>query len=242
MIKLNTNSFIKNIDSTFLLKVFREGMALDKAVMILLTELQEIKDKPEEYDYDAGCALLDPLDSFLLLPLENISKFQVNYCAGYIDLRRRLTDAMEACDKVFNIINKAIIPYVPLGMTEINELFLTLCSLKGHLGIFLVRQFELKEITQKPPHKVVEIYCDDNGITLENLRDYAFALEDFAYSCRPRIDVFDEYPELESDFYAIVGDEFYDTAYLTYEQVVKTVNGDYSLEDLMEQLNASEAD
>ena len=239
--RLNS-SYSGNIDANFLINVFKEGFnLLRKYDSIINTGLDYIEN-PSTYTTDEGIIFLDIVGEFLDLEIENLTTFYIDSISGYQDLKRRLCDGFEFYYKVRDLVLDDYDAFLPIEMDNLKELVKLCKSSYGHIALFLVRQFEMETLTEENFKDVVEFSlenaCKDLGISsAESVLNLRGLLLEKVSEYKPRIEIFDEYPELEDKFFNKVGNEFYDLEYLTYDDVMNVIEEKLDPEDLKRKLN-----
>lgn len=234
-------------DSMFLISVFKEGFTLLRKLDYVIESLENYLENPNSYDIDEGLIFLDAIGDVLDLDVHNLDTFYVNSLSGYQDLKRRISDAFDNYYKFRDLVQGDYDAFVPVEFKNLEVLLKYSKSCYGHLSLFLVRQFEMEELTLENFNDKVEFSlqnaCKDLGINNAEsvLKVRGFLLEKVnAY--KPKIEIFDEYPELEDKFYEKVGQEFYDSDYLTYEDVINVIEEKLDPEDLKKRLDEATRD
>ena len=76
----------------------------------------------------------------------------------------------------------------------------------------------------------------DNNLTKTDINDLDIKMAARAIAYRPKIAVFEQYPDLEQPFFDKVGEEFYDLEYINVKHVLDIVNDVITAEDLLKEL------
>lgn len=244
--KLN-KEFSGNVDSNYLIDVFKEGFNLLRKYDSLINFASEYIENPSSYTTDEGILFLDVVGDIIELNLGAISSFHLNSLSGYQDLKRRISDAFENYYKLVDLVTPDYDAFLPIELDNLKEALGLAKSSYGHLALFLVRQFEMEGLTEENFKEEVEFSlenaCKDLGISspkaVLDIRDF---LTNKVSEYKPQIEIFDEYPELEDKFFEKVGKEFYDLDYLTYEDVMNIIDEKLDPEDLKKKLNDSTRD
>lgn len=239
--KLNS-SYSGNTDANFLINVFKEGFNLLRKYDNLINTGLDYLEDPSTYTTDEGIIFLDIVGEFLDLEIENLTTFYIDSISGYQDLKRRLCDGFEFYYKIRDLVIDDYDAFLPIEMDNLKELVRLCKSSYGHIALFLVRQFEMESLTVENFNDVVEFSlengCRDLGIsTATAVIDLRGLLLEKVSEYKPRIEIFDEYPELEDKFFNKVGNEFYDLEYLTYDDVMDVIEERLDPEDLKRKLN-----
>lgn len=239
--KLNRD-FENSIDSNYLVSVFKDGFALLRKYDNLIEYIEGYVENPSSYDNDEGIIFLDVIGELIDLNISNLDRFYINSYSGYQDLKRRLSDGFEAYYKVLEIVTPDYDAFLPIQMKDLERVLRLLKSSYGHLALFLVRQFEMEELTVENFKNTVEFSlenaCKDLGfIDAESVLTLRGFLSDKVREYKPKIEIFDEYPELEDRFFEKVGQEFYDLDYLTYDDVINIIEEKLDPDDLKRRLD-----
>ena len=154
----------------------------------------------------------------ILSELENFEdKNQIKYftlfaqlcCSKDILSCKRAKSALEELNSIFDFANNALVKYIPLSEEEMSDLLKFTERGIGHITLFLKQQFDLENTlaSLNTSDEAVDVSFFDyvqkahNGTlknTIENILHYSMV-------CKPPLKVFEEYPELEAEFLAIVG-------------------------------------
>lgn len=239
--KLNS-SYVGNVDSTFLINVFKEGFNLLRKYESVLDSATEYIENPSTYNTDEGIIFLDIVGELLDLDISNLDAFYIDSISGYQDLKRRLCDCFEYYYKIRDLVIDDYEAFLPIELDNLVELVRLIKNSYGHLALFLVRQYEIDSLTLDNYNDTVEFSlenaCKDLGIVPPfNVILLKDALMDKVKLYKPRIEIFDEYPELEDKFFNKVGEEFYDLYYLTYDDVIGVIEDRIDPESLKRKLN-----
>ena len=231
-----------DVDSKFLISVFKEGFTLLRKLDDVIDSVEGYLENPDGYVIDEGLIFLDVLGDVLDLSIKNLDSFYVNSLSGYQDLKRRISDAFDNYYKLVDLVQGDYDAFVPIEFKVLPELLKVSRSCYGHLALFLVRQFEMESLTVENFNDVVEFSlenaCKDLGInTAQNVIKIRDLLLERVSEYKPKIEVFDEYPDLEDKFFEKVGQEFYDLEYLTYEDVMAIIEERLDPEDLRKRLD-----
>lgn len=237
------NRFANNvkIDINYELNTLEEGLNLFNLCNRLIGEIEVYLTNEEEYDLDNGIILLDSLDALTSIRLSTLESFHINAVSGYQDIRRRLFDAFEALYPLKAIVASSLEVFVPLDEDELTDVYELLKIVSGHIGIFIFRQFEfMKYKNGEEPEFSLKMYLENHKISFEGFLDLYKGLLNKVKIYRPRIDTFDEHPELEDLFMEKVGPWFYDIKYIDYKDVLDVINDKLDPEDLKVKLNGED--
>lgn len=229
-------------DSKFLISVFKEGFTLLTKLDYVIDSVEGYLENPDSYVVDEGLIFLDVLGDVLDLSIKNLDSFYVNSLSGYQDLKRRISDAFDNYYKFKDLVQDDYDAFVPVEFKVLPELLKVTKSCYGHLALFLVRQYEMEELTLENFTEKVEFSlenaCKDLGISSpEDVLKIRGLLLERVSEYKPKIEVFDEYPDLEDKFFEKVGNDFYDLDYLTYEDVMDIIEERLDPEDLRKRLD-----
>lgn len=239
------NRFANNvkIDIKYELATLEEGVNLFNLCNKLIDEIEVYLNNEEEYDLDNGIILLDSLDALTSIRVSTLESFHLNAVSGYQDLRRRLFDAFEAFYPLKAIVSSSLEVFVPLDENELNDVYSLLKIVAGHLGLFIVRQYEFEKYKKgAEPEFSLRMYLENNKIGFEQFVEWFDGMLNRIEKYRPRIDTFDEHPELEDLFMEKVGPWFYDIKYIDYKDVLAIINDELDPEDLKAKLNGNDGD
>lgn len=239
--KINT-MYSGNTDSNFLMVVFKDGFNLLRKYDNLIVSIENYLEDPSSYTTDEGIIFLDIVGDLIELDVEHLTTFHINSISGYQDLKRRLSDGFENYYKLIDLLTPDYDAFLPIELSNLKEALRLAKNSYGHFALFLVRQFEMDDLTEENFESNVEFSlenaCKDLGISgafnVLSLRDL---LNEKVKEYKPRIEIFDEYPDLEDKFFNKVGTEFYDLDYLTYEDVINVIEEKLDPEDLKRKLN-----
>ena len=234
--EINKYSNTVQVDSNYLINALEEGMKLFNLSNKLIDSIVPFIEDKSKYDLDNGTILLDKLEELTSLNVKTVESFHLNAVSGYQDLRRRLFDTFESYYRLLAIINPTLDAFIPLDMDELNEVLELLKRMSGHLGIFIMRQFEF-ETSKENMEFAVEVYLGNHKMGLSDLETLYTYMMNKVNEYRPRIETFDEYPHLEEQFMEKVGPWFYDIDYIKYEDVIAVIEDKLDPEDLKVKLN-----
>ena len=234
------NSFANSVkvDINYELRALEQGMRLFNTCNRLIDSIKNYLDDQSSYDLDSGLILLDKLDEVVSVELGTLESFSLNSVSGYQDLRRRLFDTFEAYYPLKAIISSSLEVFVPLDINELQEVNFLLKVVAGHLGIFIVRQYEFESAKNGEEMEFsLKMYLENNKIDKEGFISLYEGMLNRVNEYRPRIGIFDEHPELEEAFMEKVGPWFYDINYIEYQDVMDVINEKLDPEDLKVKLN-----
>lgn len=224
------------IDNRYLTETLEQSVALFKLSSKLIDFIKVYTDGEEVYDLDNGIVLLDRIEEITTIHVNAIESFHLNSVSGYQDLRRRLFDTFESYYRMKAIIMPTLESFIPLDMNELNEILSLLKRLSGHLGVFILRQYGLDDLNGELEFSV-ETFKGNSRMTDEDLVNLCNVIKEKIKEYRPRIETFDEYPELEEQFMEKVGPWFYDVDYIAYQDVIDVINEKLHPDDLKAKLN-----
>lgn len=234
--------YIGNVDSNYLISVFKDGFSLLRKYDVLIGSIEGYLEEPSSYTTDNGIIFLDEVGDLLELEIPNLYKFYINSISGYLDLKRRLSDGFDAYYKLVELVTPDYDAFLPIEIDNLKEALRLIKVSYGHLSLFLVRQFEMEELTEENFKDTVEFSlenaCKDLGFpTAKNVLELREFLLSKISEYKPKIEIFDEYPELEDKFFNKVGQEFYDLNYLTYDDVINVIEERLDPDDLKRRLD-----
>lgn len=236
-----SNNYSSNVDSKFLIDVFKEGFSLLRVYDKLIDLVEGHVENPDGYGNDEGIILLDYMTDLMELDITSLNTFYINSISGYQDLKRRLSDSFDYYYKIIEKVTPDYEAYLPIEIPDLKEVVSMMKASYGHMALFLVRQFEMESLTLENFKDTVEFSlenaCSEFGLGAEGILSLRQLLLERVTEYRPRISVFDEYPDLEDKFFNKVGVEFYDLNYLTYTDVMNVIEDKLDPEDLKRKLN-----
>lgn len=236
--KLNNLQVLSKVDTPYLVSVLEKCMSINKLCNSIIVELTPYMTKEVEYTTDEGYAVLSTLEEIVDVDYKDLQKFYEGNVSGNPAMIRRVRDFLYNYSRALDYVDEALGPYVPLTFEELNRVYVLLGHALGHLCIFIRSQFEFSEYVEDGVlDYVLEVYLKNNSLTKEDAARINADLKLKAEMYRPKIAVFDKYPEYEESFFDIVGEEFYDLEYLDVKQVVEVIEGKLSPEGLLEAIN-----
>lgn len=239
---LNKLQLMKDVDTQYLLEVLTSSLKIIKEGVLVL-DLMENYTKDEGANYQPnvdGYGVLSSIEEVIDLDYSSINKFYLSNATGHADLVRRQRDFLDGFTRFLDASNSLLDLYVPPTYVELVELEKLLKSSIGHLCVFVRKQFEFDnlEVSDKVDF-VLQTYLDNNGISLEDALKIDVFLLSKIVQYRPKIAVFDKYPEYEVRFFDLVGEEFYDMEYLDIAKVLDIINEKITPEELLEEINSA---
>lgn len=232
--KINNNNFLGNVDATFLVDVLTQSMRLYNASEDLIENVEGSLKDSTDFNADLGYEILTRLEDLVDSNLTAIERFYEGRVSGYPELNRRLKDVLINFNHIKRIINPLLDEFVPLTFDESKAVLKYLKAVVGHLCIFIRKQYELEDyLDGKEPEFSLEVYMSNTGLGRDEIESLNIKLAARAIAYRPRIAIFEEYPQLEQPFFDRVGEEFYDLEYLNVQYVLDVVNDKMSAEDLL---------
>ena len=238
---INKMQLMSKVDTPYLLDVLERCLAIVKEGVTIVDAISKYSIGEVEYVTSTeGYSVLTDLEAIVDLDYSCITNFYKGNVTGYPDLGRRLRDFLNEYTYVLDVINSALDIYVPLTYKDLISLNENLKKALGHLCIFIRKQFEFDVLQETGELDfVLESYLESHGLTKEDGLKLNVFLLDKAIVYRPRIAVFDQYPEYETAFFDLVGDEFYDMEYLDIKRVIAVINGTLTPEALLEEINSA---
>lgn len=233
------HEFSNNITTPKREQFFSFFMQLKSGIEIL-KETLNIEDEAESGD-------LDPFDELDALGMQKINDLQglVNFARGSYSAK----PAMYVCarDTLAHLknYNKLLSDYVGFGMflDEESRAVLRNTSTKiiSEMAYMLWFEFDLDVHEEKIANgedyidEIVKMYCDTYSVSVEQIVKFA---KDTRQAFPFHLSIFDDYPELEEDFEAIMGPDLGALigVDLTIEQVRKIISGAMTPEELLAQV------
>lgn len=210
----------------------RAGLKID--VTIKKTDFSDVYEKEDmELEMISRFAEL-ATPSNLALMKQNCS----SYCSA---VNSRCTGFLTAIERVSTLCNSYTLAYIPLTQVEKEELCSELQELLSHGANFLYYQFNMIDFIESVTAKtdpVVNIelasYCTDKKIKFAEVIKF---IRDVNSKYRATMEVFEEYPEYEEAFIAMVGPYYQDfekyMKLLNLNVVKRIISGALSVEDAL---------
>lgn len=235
--KINSNNLCGSLDSSFYVNLLSECMKLYNSGDRLIYTISDYL-KEDNFDADAGYEVLSILEDFLDFELPYLNLFFEGRASGYPDLNRRLKDILINLDNIKFVVEPLLDEFVPLTLSEAEGVKTYLMHAIGHLCIFIKRQFELTDyINEDVLEFSLEVYMSDNNLVKEDIEKLYIQLTARSIAYRPKVAVFEEYPNLEQPFFDKVGDEFYDLEFINPALVIDVINDKITPEELLTLIN-----
>lgn len=234
---INRNNFLGNFDATFLTDVLKTSMTLYNKGEDLVSEIADYINKKVPYGNDEGYMVLDQLEEFIQVDISALVKFYEGRTSGYFDLNRRLRDVIKNFIQIKEVVEPLLDEFVPLTFNELKGVLKYLKAMIGHICVFVRKQYEFSNYLSTGECEFsLEVYMHDNGLNRDDINDLDIKMAARAIAYRPKIAVFEAYPNLEQPFFDRVGEEFYDLEFINVKHVLDIVNDVISPEDLLEEL------
>lgn len=232
--KINTSNFLGNVDATFFVEVLTQSMKLYTNSEDLIINVEDSLKDSSNFNADLGYEILTRFEDLMDSNLSQLERFYEGRVSGYPELNRRLKDVLINFNQIKRVISPLLDEFVPLTFEESKGVLKYLKFLVGHLCIFIRKQFELEDyLAGNEPEFSLEVYMSNMGLTFDDVKSLNIKLAARAIAYRPKIAIFEEYPQLEQPFFDRVGEEFYDLEYLNVQYVLDVVNDKMSAEDLL---------
>ena len=208
------------------------------------TEYAKEHGEVEEFEFFQ----LDELEKVLQLESCNILEtFASSLCAKDLVTNRRLMSSIDFRKRLVALVEKVESAYIPLSQKELESIKRLVDQTIGHLTTFVYSQFEMGVTLDavndnEEPSVNIDIYkyaesVNKDVLTLEK------EVYDAMLKYRPSLPVFEEFPELEEEFYDIAGPYIQDFELLedliTSEDVRLVLeNNNLDLEVFIEEIKA----
>lgn len=234
---INKNNFLGNFDATFLTDVLKTSMTVYNKGEALISEIVGYVNGTVPYTNDEGYMVLDQLEEFVQTDISQLEKFYDGRTSGYFDLNRRLKDVIKNFYRVKDVVEPLLDEFVPLTLNELKGVLKYTKAMVGHLCVFVRKQYEFADYLNTGRCEFsLEVYMHDNNLTKTDINDLDIKMAARAIAYRPKIAVFEQYPDLEQPFFDKVGEEFYDLEYINVKHVLDIVNDVITAEDLLKEL------
>lgn len=234
---INKNNFLGNFDATFLTDVLKTSMTVYNKGEALISEIVGYVNGTVPYTNDEGYMVLDQLEEFVQTDISQLEKFYDGRTSGYFDLNRRLKDVIKNFYRVKDVVEPLLDEFVPLTLNELKGVLKYTKAMIGHLCVFVRKQYEFADYLNTGRCEFsLEVYMHDNNLTKTDINDLDIKMAARAIAYRPKIAVFEQYPDLEQPFFDKVGEEFYDLEYINVKHVLDIVNDVITAEDLLKEL------
>lgn len=234
---INKNNFLGNFDATFLTDVLKTSMTVYNKGEALISEIVGYVNGTVPYTNDEGYMVLDQLEEFVQTDISQLEKFYDGRTSGYFDLNRRLKDVIKNFYRVKDVVEPLLDEFVPLTLNELKGVLKYTKAMVGHLCVFVRKQYEFADYLNTGRCEFsLEVYMHDNNLTKADINDLDIKMAARAIAYRPKIAVFEQYPDLEQPFFDKVGEEFYDLEYINVKHVLDIVNDVITPEDLLKEL------
>lgn len=249
--KLN-NLFIK-LKSDDVQAVLHESLTTIDTLLELDTVLLPMSEYFEKHGpvEDFPYFQLETLEKFLYdTEYSSISGFSTALSSSEPVCNRRAKDSVLYIGNLKNTLQAYCTAYVPLTDAEVLSLKQNVAEILGQLAYFVYLQFGFENILRCfLDGKEIEI--DVNFYTYSNKRSVDFRniilkIKGVVWSYRPHLDIFDEFPELEEEFYDIAGPYVTDfeklEMNLTKDFVLSVINGECDVEEMIKRVEDEKED
>lgn len=234
---INKNNFLGNFDATFLTDVLKTSMTIYNKGEALISDIVGYVNGTVPYTNDEGYMILDQLEEFVQTDISSLVKFYDGRTSGYFDLNRRLKDVIKNFYRVKDVVDPLLDEFVPLTLNELKGVLKYTKAMVGHLCVFVRKQYEFADYLNGGKCEFsLEVYMHDNNLTKEDINNLDIKMAARAIAYRPKIAVFEQYPDLEQPFFDKVGEEFYDLEFINVKHVLDIINDVISPEDLLKEL------
>lgn len=188
---------------------------------------------------------LDTLEELLDIAYpKTLEIFATGLCSGFTVCNRRAKDALSYYRACIELVKAYTTAYVPLTEKEVQKLKERVTETLGHLAYFLYYQFGMGNTADSFVEGIEIVvdfafnkFCDVKGLDFRNVINDIKAI---AWTFRPHLPIFEEFPELEEEFYDIAGPYVQDfdllEEKLNIETVKQIIKGDCDIEQLISSL------
>lgn len=243
IVELNLNkSVLGSIDTEDKINILSTGVMCYENMIEYLAQLQQYI-KQDNTSVDDGLDLLMLIEPITTMNISYIEKFN-NYVLGTNNnIRRRVLSFITSYRNTVELVEKNTSIFLPFTKDELQDVIDSLSNTVGNLICFLFYQFgfsdlylvkDIDEVQQL--NDVMDMYMRKNGISLETVIQMARNMRVELIACNPIMNVFEKYPEYLDSFVELIGEDLYDCQDATPTQIKAVVEGDLTVEELMEQL------
>lgn len=153
---------------------------------------------------------LDILENLLALDsYADIETFASSLACQDMVTTRRLTASVDFRKKLLALAEKVTTAYIPLSEAELKNLNKLIRQAIGHLSMFLYSQFDMSDTLSdvernEEPTVNIDVYRYAETVKVDVI-ELEKSVEEAMVKYRPNLPVFEEFPELEEEFYDIAG-------------------------------------
>jgi hypothetical protein len=220
--------------------------------MQMFTDLHAALTKAEEAgesgNDDAEMEMLDMVEAMTMdLSFDGLEAFAQNMAASSDSIQRRLNNGVHYLTEAAKLLNTISVAFIPMTTKQIQVLKEYSAEILAELSYFTFYQYNLDQTQESIAHdKEIEInlavvrYCDNSGADVKEVLIKVVAIMS---QYRPRFTIFEEFPELEDEFYNIAGAYIRDfdtlSEFVTADVVKAVLSGDADVEQVIKSLEAS---
>lgn len=236
--KINLTNRLGKADMEFFRSVLTESFNLYNVCESIIAGVSDYATGKVPYNTDEGYEVIDRLTEIMQVRVESLKMFSESRVSGYSAANRRTDSALDAYYSIMNVAADSVDSFIPLTLSELESTYADLKSVVAHISIFIRTQYEFASyVAGDEPEFALEVYMKDKGLTREDVLELDKDLIIRSIIYRPRVAVFDDYPDLQGPFLDKVGDEFYDFEYINVNYVLAVINDELSLEALLEKID-----
>jgi hypothetical protein len=242
----NFNTMLSPIDVEEATEVLNEAVSIIEEVYdfmeLLVPDLEYENSHPGE---DLKQEQLDTLDGLSLsIEYSNLEMFAEGMFSASESTQRRITNAVHYLAQFKERIKAHAEAYIYLTTEEVEVLKELANNILAELAYFTFFEFELDKTADTIIKKaelevniVVHRYTDMQQIPIEHL---LISIQRIMKIYRPVLGLFEQYPELEEEFYNVAGPYIKDfevlTEYVTLDMVKGVISGSLDVETVITDL------
>ena len=233
IIKHEANTLVSLLSNAQILETFADTYSLLNTMLVAKDEIELFN--AGEVDEDELLDVLDECNSFNFKALDNFKgAFSSMDVAVNKYFSRTLVTAkfaLDSCRQVSKLGSVACQAYKDYCANLQRSIAGFSNFLVNEFGISLLLEVAAKGGTELPIDEIVKMYTDANGISVTQLAE---RINKIAEDNKMKLDIFDEYPELELEFEKVMGPfvNLVDGSNLTIELVNDAIAGKYTPEEV----------
>lgn len=251
LVSHDINTELAKMDSRHIDEVFEECMNILEDVSMLEEVLYEdrymkMEGASLEHLDDVRLDMISMLD--FNLKFNMLSDFNNGFLSGSKATLRRVKAGVHYLDLLESIVKEISEPYLPPTTKQVEDLREVTYHVLGEISYFTYYQFNLdlsKETLDNSKELEVNVsvkaYMDSTGKSIEDIISSVRKVMD---SHKPNLTIFEAFPEIEEEFFSVVGVYLKDfesmEELITPDLVLKVVKGEIEPEVAVETLRALE--